>query len=268
MKARILWFEDNSFDAQDFETEFRDLEDAQEVEFCRVPGSSYRANSLAAGICYLLQAKQGEAAFPNLILLDYQLSEDPVINDDPIPTSKTTTEYLDQLIKKMSEKEKNGDLITAVNKCLKDLNYEEAGAEVLRLVSKHFSKVPILLLTGFPEKDLKTLPDVLKECPGLLSGYYLKKKPVAGLIKLIYEILDHPKRGFSLDEIRKRLPEGEADYLLGEKEDGYNWSDTYRRALSDLVLAGEESAEIYAQKTEKGNKRKKGRIISGISSRG
>jgi DNA-binding NtrC family response regulator len=231
-KKRVLWIED------EIDTDpCRRIDNAltEHFTFC---GDSH-AHTLSSGLLYLLEATRGyrEAhPFPDLILLDYKLDKDAMLEENQKQIDKLAGE--DQKLRE------------SVSQCLNG----QLGSSVLSFLAQHMPKVPIVLVSKYPEDLMQEIKrsGVLRNNPGLLSGYYSKINSTEQfLTKMLFDILDDPRRGLSIIEIRKKLPETSADFLLGPVG-RYEWSDAYRRALTDLVRAGEEKAQCFDFK-DKGN---------------
>jgi hypothetical protein len=240
-ERKILWIEDHvdktSALAAELQKHWKFITAWQDVP----------QHSLSSGIRYLLEAMldaSGDYPMPDLLLLDSDLVENPASDHDPA-------------IRRLCQDRE--PLRADVERCLQ----EKTGAAVLRLIGRHICpssaygpgalrpRPAVVYLSVYGETDICDVQGgrgVLMEFPGLLSGYFKKREGKEWhreLVMMLYEVLNDPRRGLSLDEIRTELPPEDADFLLGPVGPdgvGYPWSDTYRLALNDLVTAGQDIA--------------------------
>jgi len=228
--SRILWFED-----QPDETEIPDLTKKLRAPFILCRNQSGGAtHTISSGIHYLLEAAFGEQrenyVFPDVVLVDSKMNRDECRDD--------FKQSINELCQSRSP------LKQGVDKCLEEQN----GGAVLRLLAHHFlpshPNLKVVYVSRYGEEQIRTAygGEVLKEYPGILSGYFLKDQAPELLISMLFQILQDERRGFTFDQIRTRLHSNDADYLLGSKTEDYRWSHAYRLALNDLVEAGEDKA--------------------------
>jgi hypothetical protein len=238
----ILWIEDD-------EKETTDLGRALQDHFtlCKADWSTGPQHSISAGIRYLLEltiVTGCKLRPPDLILLDSKLDIDINMAEN-LNAMKVLCGSNTQLYKECE---------TTVN--------ERNGGGVLaflgRYVSRSYPDLKVVYASNFGIKDIRDAQggEILRQYPGVLSGYFWKPEGPTALLAALFEILNDPKRGISFAEIRKALPPEDAYFLLGKEEDQYAWSDTYRLALTDLVRAGADRAWVY-QDTRMPNMRRK-----------
>ena len=232
MSKTILWIEDDPETTNPLAFKLHDA-----FELIRAGGQALPQHTMSAGIWYLLEARADRTGevypMPDLILLDSDLSENPRSDHD-----SRITELC----------QGDANLQSAVKRC----QTEKRGAVLLELIDKYICpRVDGPRSLGRPRPDVVYLSvygnEEIPDCPGLLSGYVRKQEGEEWhkeLIDILRQILHDSQRGLSLDAIRKALGR-DADFLLGPKRvDGtnYPWSDTYRLALGDLVMAGRDGA--------------------------
>lgn len=232
---KILWFEDEPENTTDYGKRLQDNFKLCKANYRWAIGPTY---TISAGIRYLLLsafAKREEFPLPDVILLDSML-----VND------ADNAENIEEIQKLgLSEPYLKEDAI----KCIK----QRTGGAVLEFLGKHIypsfpSRIKVVYLSKFDEKEIRNEHggDILKNFPGLLNGYHSKQDNPDKLVSMLFDILNHPSRGYNFEQIRASL-NGDADHLLGNVSDKFEWSNRYRLALTNLVQAGADKAWTFGK---------------------
>jgi transcriptional regulator with AAA-type ATPase domain len=240
-KNPILWVEDEPKGRSESAI-FAKLR--MNFDLCSASWNQSNSFTLWAAVRYLLEARFGNLPIPALLLLDYKLDFDD--------EQQSGEAHRGEALRLCQADSKTLEL---VRQCFEEPKV--AGIEVLNLVGHLLAALgtKVVYASRFGEDTLfgDRGKEVLGRYPGILVGYHDKNADTPeSLVRTLYEVLNDPRQGLSVDEIRSALPPVEADYLLGLSAENYEWSDAYRIALTELVRAGKDRAQPWADNPVRG----------------